>query len=199
MKMDDAIDAMLSLVATKHAAGADVVVLAIDGRSGVGKSILAARFCERAPAALIDGDAFFAGGVAVRNECAAVLATLCIDWRKQRQTLQRLRAGLPVELFPFDWEAFDESLATVPVLILPYKTIVLEGVYSGRSELGDVVDIRVLLTLPDELRLKRLVRRDGPVGPWQHQWHRAEDHYFRLRQRQSFFDLVVSAEWTDCQ
>jgi cytidylate kinase len=43
-------------------------VVAIDGRSGVGKSTLALRLVEALDACLLDGDAFFRGGVVLRRD-----------------------------------------------------------------------------------------------------------------------------------
>lgn len=71
--------------------------------------------------------------------------------------------------------------------------IVLEGVYSARPELSDLLDLRVLLSIPDEMRLARLAAREGSIGPWERQWHEAEDVYFRDIMTLRSFDVVVDA------
>jgi uridine kinase len=65
-------------------------VVAIDGRSGVGKSTLAAGLAGRLDAAILPGDDFFIGGVEVRSEDRKVLFEECIDWRAARTVLVSL-------------------------------------------------------------------------------------------------------------
>jgi uridine kinase len=168
------------------------LVVAIDGRSGTGKSTLARRLAEALPAAVIDGDDFFAGGVEVRADSAAERAAACIDWRRQRPALLALRAGQPASWRPFDWEAFDGRLAEKASTLDPAPIVLLEGVYSARPELADLVDLRILLELPESVRLARLSAREGVLGPWELQWHEAEEHYFGCVVPRTSFDLVLA-------
>ena len=69
--------------------------------------------------------------------------------------------------------------------------ILLEGVYSGRAELRDLVDLRVYVGCAPEERLVRLLRREGEIGDWERQWHRAEDWYFAKAMPPAKFDLIV--------
>ena len=78
-------------------------------------------------AAVIDGDAFYAGGIAIRDDSAAELASACIDWPKQRAVLEQLKAGKPARYRPFNWEAIDGSLEARSVLIEPKQIVILEG------------------------------------------------------------------------
>ena len=90
-------------------------VVALDGRSGVGKSTLAARLAEVTGATVIDGDGFYTGGVEVRRDPPEQRVADCIDWRRQRKVLTGLREGDDVNYVAFDWEAFHdrpEGLAT---------------------------------------------------------------------------------------
>ena len=165
-------------------------VVAIDGRSGAGKSTLAASLAKDLGAPLIEGDDFFAGGVTVRADPPEVLAAGCIDWRDEARVLKDLKAGRTARYAPFDWEAFDGSRAP-EVSIEPTDIILLEGVYSARAELSDLIDFAILIeTDPDE-RLRRLIAREGEIGPWEAQWHRAEDWYFAQDATPDRFDLVL--------
>ena len=171
------------------------LIVAIDGRSGTGKSTLAAAVAEQLnarplTAQVIDGDDFYAGGVTVRPEPPEVLAGLCIDWRRQREVLQTLRAGERAQWHPFDWDAFDGSLSPELHSCEPCDAVLLEGVYSARAELADLLDLRVLLTVPDEVRLSRLLAREGELGPWERQWHAAEACYLDETSARAF-DLVI--------
>lgn len=77
--------------------------------------------------------------------------------------------------------------------------MVVEGVYTARPELRDLLDLTALIEVPDKERRKRLVRREGGISDWERQWHRAEDWYFEhLAPPHSFdvllFDAAVSPE-----
>ena len=70
------------------------------------------------------------------------------------------------------------------------RYVLLEGVYSARPELADLLDLRVLVDAPDDIRASRLLAREGTLGPWEQQWHEAEDHYFRTIMPQNQFDAI---------
>lgn len=116
-----------------HAAKADgPYVMALDGRSGVGKSTLAALLAENVGAALIEGDDFFAGGTGLRSDSPAIRAADCIDWPRQRAVLDALRQGRAASWRAFDWEAFDGRLQSSVSELSPRSVVILEGVYSAR-------------------------------------------------------------------
>ncbi len=83
------------------------LVLAIDGRSGVGKSTLAEWLAEELSASLIEGDDFYAGGTEILGDPPASRAARCIDWQTQRRVLSALREGKTASYQAFDWDAFD--------------------------------------------------------------------------------------------
>lgn len=191
----DELDAFADLVAhvrgplTRRRSGPRVV--AIDGRSGVGKSTLAARLAESAGATVLDGDAFFAGGVALRTDPVDARVATCIDWRRQRSVLLELRAGRSASFHAFDWDAFDGSLESRPTIVESTDLLVVEGVYSARRQLADLVDLRILLRVPDEVRLGRLRAREGGIDSWAAAWHEAEVWYFAHEGADLWFDLIV--------
>lgn len=166
-------------------------LMALDGRSGVGKSTLAAALGKRLKAAVIEGDDFYAGGIELRNDRAEARAAACIDWTRQRQVLQAVRGGQDVAWRAFDWVAFDGRLSHPPHRLTPCPFVILEGVYAARPELADLLDLRVLVDLPPDIRKARLLAREGTIGPWQRQWLEAEDFYFRNIMPPTRFDLVV--------
>lgn len=169
-------------------------VVAIDGRSGAGKSSFAACLSEHLGATILEGDDFFAGGVSVSSETAERLARTCIDWQRLRGVLERLVAGEAARYHPFDWDRFDGSLSSAAVTLAPSRIILVEGVYAARPELADLVDCAILLTLADDLREDRLLRREGALTDWERQWHRAEDWYFARQAQLERFDFVVATD-----
>lgn len=179
--------------------GPGPVVVAIDGHSGAGKSTLAAGLAASlpmVPVSVIEGDDFYGGGPADLWDSldAAGKVDHCIDWRRQRPLLEGLRRGETVRWHPFDWERFeDRELATTEVECRPAPLIILEGVYSARPELADLIDLRVLLDTPAAERRRRLIEREGENDDpaWERRWAEAEAWYFGRIMPPDAFDLVI--------
>lgn len=183
-------------------------VVAIDGRSGAGKSTLAAAVAaalgpapDGGPAVtVIEGDQFYAGGSAAAwdRRPVAERAAAVIDWPRQRAVLMDLRRHGRAQWHPFDWDADDwdgdeAPLRTEPVHTRAAPIVVLEGAYSARPELHDLLDLRVLLLAPADVRISRLRRRDGDAyhADWAARWTAAEDHYFSAVMPPERFDIVL--------
>lgn len=180
----------------------------LDGRSGSGKSTVAAALGgELAPSiggaanvTVIDGDQFYAGGSAATwtARSAEEKAARVIDWRRQRSVLEQLRAHGAAEWRPFDWEADDWDADTVPLASEPIRAhagevVLLEGAYSCRPELHDLLDVLVLLDVPRDVRRAQLLAREGEHyrADWEGRWSSAEDVYFGSVMPPERFDLVL--------
>jgi uridine kinase len=168
------------------------IVVAIDGRSGSGKSTLAAALAQTLGAAVIEGDDFYAGGTGLRDDSPASRVSACIDWSAQRTVLEALLAGKAARWHPFDWVAFDGTRSALPSLLGPRQVILLEGTYSARPELADLLGLRILVTVSDAEREDRLLEREGNIDAWERQWHEAEEHYFGAIMPVDHFDILVS-------
>jgi uridine kinase len=125
-------------------------------------------------------------------------ASHVIDWRRQRAVLEQLRHRGVAEWRPFDWEADDWDgdvvpLAEEPIVATAGSLVILEGAYSCRPELHDVLDLRVLLDTPRDVRRQRLLEREGEAyrSDWEARWTVAEEYYFGTVMPPSRFDLVV--------
>ena len=191
-------------------AGERWLLVGIDGRSGAGKSTLAARvsqdFVEPGDGTdrvtLVEGDEFYSGGSADTwdRRAASEKAALVIDWRRQRDVLERLRRDDVAEWHGFDWDAEDWDSDSVPLAATPTiartaPAVVLEGAYSCRPELHDLLDLRVLLEVPRDVRRQRLIDREGDAyqADWEARWSAAEDYYFDTVMSRERFDLVLGA------
>ena len=117
----------------------------------------------------------------------------CIDWTRQRPVLEALRDGRTARWHSYDWDAFDGRLAAEPTTAQPAPVVILEGAYSARPELADLLDLRVLLETDKQLRLQRLRQRDGTDwhDEWAQRWSEAEDHYYSVVMTPEAFDLVL--------
>lgn len=182
------------------------LVVGIDGRSGGGKSTLAAAVAAHLPVAhgltvaVIEGDQFYAGGSSSTWDArtAEAKADLVIDWRRQRAVLEALLADGVAEWRPFDWEADDWDADEIPLLATPSRAatadvVVLEGAYSCRPELHDLLDLTVLLDPPADRRRQQLLDREGDTyrADWEARWGEAEDHYFGAVMPPERFHLVL--------
>lgn len=167
-------------------------IIAVDGHSGVGKSTFARRVACDLDGRVIEGDDFYAGGLDIGLDTPESRAARCIDWRTQRNMLEALKHGREARWHSFDWNRFDGSLSKTETVIAPCPFIILEGVYSARSELADLIDFAVLLRLDNKRRTVRLTKRDGRAGPWDIQWREAEEWYFNEGLAGRRFDVIVN-------
>lgn len=196
--MNPARSLVACLSARAAAARTSPLVVAIDGRSGTGKSTLAGEVAAELDAVVIVGDDFYSGGDAAfwDTKTPAQKADHVIDWHRQRVVLTDLRAGRRALWHPYDWDAFDGRLADTPITADPAPVVILEGAYSARPELADLIDVRVLLIIDEDVRRRRLIERDGESynADWDARWRSAEDHYFGSIATPDWFDLVLDVQ-----
>jgi uridine kinase len=169
-------------------------VIAIEGRSGAGKSTLAGELADLLGAALISQDDFYSGGTLSdwANLTSAQKADRVIDWRRvRREAIEPLIANQRAEWHPFDWETL-KGLAPQTISAEPRRLIILDGVYSARPELSDLINLSVLVHLDDNVRRARLRKREGAdfVSEWHPVWDEAEDYYFLEVRPPAPFDLI---------
>ena len=181
-------------------------LVALDGASGAGKSTVAALLSRDLEAVMVPGDDFFAAEIT--DAAWAALdprgrAAAAIDWpRLRKEAIEPLLAGRIASWHPFDFAAGTRAdgtyaMAAEPVERPPRRVIVLEGAYSCRPELGDLIDLSVLVIAPVADRRRRIVQRE--VDPewtdaWHTRWDAAEEFYFTNIRPPSSFDLVVRSD-----
>ena len=178
------------------------VLIAIDGASGSGKSTVADLIVEATGAALIHSDDFYAAQIsdaAWNARTPEARAADVIDWRRLRaEALEPLLAGRAAvwHAFDFDRPHADGTYPRKerPTRCEPAALIVMEGAYSSRPELADLIDLSVLVDSPADVRHARLARRETGefLRAWHAQWDAAEEYYFSNVRPKSSFDLVVS-------
>jgi molybdenum cofactor guanylyltransferase len=192
------VSSILDLVTERHAEGAPgaPVVVAIDGPSCTGKSVLATALALRSGAAVVEGDDFYRNtlprlSVAQRDQMSdAAVVHAVIDWERLRaEALLPLRARQSATFQPYDWNADDGRLAP-PKSIPAADVIILEGVYAARPDLADLVDVAVYLGVDPQVRARRYAERKNDPD-WQRFWDRGEAHYFRVVRPPASFDLRV--------
>ena len=183
------------------------ILVAVDGASGAGKSSLAAAVAALVEAVVVGSDDFFAASITNaewEGRSPEERAREAIDWRRMRRdALEPLLAGRAARWRPFDFGAGPRADGTYALSNQveerkPAPVIILEGAYSSRPELADLIAISVLVEAPADVREARLRARENPqfLLAWHGRWDEAEAHYFRIVRPRARFDLVVAIDKT---
>ena len=172
------------------------VIVALDGRSGTGKSTLAEWMADQLEGIRVDQDDFYSGGDlgAWQRLTPREKADRVIDWRRVRdEVLLPLRNGQVASWRPFNWDTM-AGLSPETITVPPSSIVILDGAYSARPELADLIDLSILVTLDDDVRRERLRQREGEdfTSGWHAVWDEAEDFYFGTIRPPEAFDLVIS-------
>lgn len=196
-RLDEAVTAVVEWITSIRLARPPVMV-ALDGRSGSGKSTLARAVADALGAVVVSSDDFYSGGDDERwaSKSAEEKARDAINWQRLRaQVLEPLARGERASwrLLDFEpgigWRGWKDER----VSLVPSDVVLLDGAYSARPELDDLLDVRVLVEAAEDVRRARIARREGAsfAGRWHAIWDEAEDHYFTNVRPPSSFDVVV--------
>jgi uridine kinase len=168
-----------------------VVLVAIDGTGGAGKSTLARELAAATGAALIQGDYFYR----VMDE--QVRASLSpeqgywqyFDWERLRdQVLRPLRAGADADYQLYDWE---RNALGQWAHVDARGVVIIEGVYTCRPEYRPFYDLTIYVDTPDDVCLARLHRRGENPEVWIERWAAANDWYFKNVLAAVTFNFVI--------
>jgi len=178
------------------------LLIAVDGGSGSGKSLIAENVAKQLNATLIMTDDFYAAHITNdgwKNRSYKERASDAINWQALRtNVLEPLMHGVPASWNSFDFNAGagpDGTYGIKPECIAyePGDIIILEGAYSARPELSDLIDLKILIDVPVQVRHSRLKEREEKefLTQWHQRWDEAEQYYFRDVRPASSFDMVI--------
>lgn len=170
-------------------------LMSIDGRSGTGKTSLAHAIVRKHGGVVLHGDDFCDGGSFEEWTARTPLQRyqLSKNWERLRHdVLVPLLAGRTAMWRSYDWEA--DALSTEDTITYPRPFVVLEGVFSARPELKDIVDVSVLVEVPYPERVRRIALREGQayMHSWFPIWEETENLYFETISPSSSFDTVYN-------
>jgi len=146
------------------------ILVAIDGRSGAGKSTIAKQIASRLNGIAISSDDFWIGGSDEEwDKCTPQeKSDRAIDWKRIRtEVLEPLLEGKPAV-----WRSFN-----------------------SRPELQDIIDLSILVEISEDTnRRERLIKREGKdyMSSWHKRWDPAEDYYFSSVRPKSSFDIIIT-------
>ena len=139
-------------------------VLAIDGRSGCGKTTLAAELSkDLGGAPVVSLENLYGGWDGLEAG---------ID-RLVTEVLEPLAAGRTALVPSYDWIGARWS---EPVPLAPPELLIVEGVGAGARRAAAFVSVLVWLEVPDEERERRALARDGDIyRPFWDRWAAQEE------------------------
>ena len=159
---------------------AGVRLVALDGRSGSGKTWLAGQLATPLGAPVIHMDDLYPGWDGL-DRAAGVLA----DW-----VIQPLSRGEPARWRRFDWDSmsYAEWHTTDPA-----DVVLLEGCGSVRAALAAIYAARIWVDAPAAARRRRLRARPDFVSyqPYAQRWTELEDALYRTEHTKRHCDIVV--------
>ncbi|HUY37263.1 MAG TPA: AAA family ATPase [Candidatus Binataceae bacterium] len=191
MTPDEMIAAACALAAQRRARSERVIV-AIDGCGGAGKSTLARGVQNSiANVSIVRTDDFFRPlNQFPRGTLAPAKAyELYLDWDRMRaEALVPVREGKTARYQRYDWatDALGEWVITGPNPI-----VIVEGVYSSRPELRELLDAIIFIDAPRGVRRRRMLARGHHDSDWMTPWMTAEDWYLEHIRPQDFADLIL--------
>ncbi|NYI93859.1 hypothetical protein HNR12_000136 [Streptomonospora nanhaiensis] len=157
-----------------------VRVLAVEGRSGAGKTTLARRLAAEAGCPLLHMDDLYPGWSGL-----AAAVPLVRQW-----VLEPLARGADPRWRPYDWArgAFGDW-QTTPVR----GELVVEGCGSGAAELRPHLAALAWVEAPREERERRLDARwdAAEYAPYRHMWADQEDAFYAAHHPREHADLVI--------
>jgi uridine kinase len=192
---EDAVNTIVSAIEQRLGGRDDPLVVAIDGKSGVGKTAIAKEVVNRLGAVNVLCDDFFTGG---HNDFWAKRTTQqkidnVIDWERiKKEVILPLKSGKKATWHPFDWKKF-EGLSPKLISAEPQKVVILDGAFSNRPELRDVIDYSILVEAPKEVHVSRVKQREGEEysDDWHKTWEESMEYYFAKISPPETFDLIV--------
>jgi uridine kinase len=160
-------------------------LVAIDGPSGVGKTVFAERLAEALRHEGVDPP------VVHTDDLLEGWADQVTFWpRLEDRVLAPLRAGHPGGYQRYDWHT--GRLRQEPTEVPPAAVVILEGVTAARAAIRPEATLSVFLTAPAPLCLERAVARDGEaVRAYLEEWQRGERRHFAADATADQVDLVV--------
>lgn len=154
----------------------DFVIVAIDGSCASGKTTLAAKLASLYDCNVVHMDDFFLRPEQRTPERFAQTGGNVDYERFAEEVLLPLKAGKPFSYRPFDCSTFRLSS---PVCIAPKKLNIIEGTYSHHPYFQDPYDLKIYLTVTEDIRRQRILQRPAFLHKrFFEEWIPMEQQYF---------------------
>lgn len=132
------------------------ILVAIEGKCTSGKTTLAAELSKIYDCNVLHMDDFFLQSHQRTPERFAETGGNVDYERFQEEVLLPLKAGKAFSYRPFDCKSFTLSQ---PVPVQPKRVNIIEGSYSLHPLFGNPYDLKILLTVSEEVQRRRVLER----------------------------------------
>lgn len=155
-------------------------VAAIDGRSGAGKTSLAAALAAELDAPVVSVEDLYGGWDGLQHGIGLLVSAV----------LEPLAAGRAAQVPRYDWVAGQWAESW---LLRPPETLIVEGVGAGARRAAAFESLIVWLEAPADVRRQRALDRDGDTfAPHWDRWAAQEDAMLALERTPARADFVIS-------
>jgi uridine kinase len=138
-------------------------VVAIDGRSGAGKTSLAETISDQLNAPVVSLEGLYGGWDGIERGIDLLVS----------EVLEPLAAGRAARVPRYDWVAQEWA---EPVMLEPPAVLIVEGVGAGALRPAAFASLLIWLEAPAATRKQRALDRDGETfAPYWDQWAAQED------------------------
>jgi uridine kinase len=166
----------------RPARAGQVRVLAIDGRSGAGKSVLAARLQAELAAPVVSLEDLYGGWDGLERGIDLLVS----------KVLEPLSAGQSAHVPRYDWLAREWR---EPWVLEPPAVLIVEGVGAGARRAAAYASALIWIEEPEPVRKKRALDRDGETyKPYWDMWAAQEDAMLASEQTPARANLVITAK-----
>jgi uridine kinase len=171
----------ISLALRRTAPQAGVTrVVAIDGRSGAGKTSLAAALAGQLAAPVVSLEWLYGGWDGLERGIDLLVS----------EVFEPLAAGRAARVPRYDWVARDWA---EPAVLDPPDVLIVEGVGAGARRAAAFESLLVWLEVPAFTRKKRALDRDGETfAPYWDRWAAQEEEMLAREHTPERADMVIT-------
>ena len=167
----------------------ETILIAIDGKCTSGKTTMAARLAELYDCNVFHMDDFFLRPQQRTPERFAQPGGNVDYERFLEEVLLPLKSGNNFSYRPFDCKTFTLS---EPVSVSAKKVNIIEGSYSMHPYFGEPYDVKILLTVTEDMQRARVLNRPAAVQErFFTQWLPMENRYLETYADRLHPDLVL--------
>jgi uridine kinase len=154
-------------------------VVAIDGRSGAGKTVLAAGLQPQLGAPVVALEDLYGGWDGLKRGIDLLVS----------EVLEPLDGGRAARVPRYDWVAGEWA---EPAVLEPPETLIVEGVGAGARRAAAFESLLVWVEVTAPTRKKRALDRDGETfAPYWDQWATQEDLMLAREHTPDRADIII--------
>lgn len=169
----------------------NISIIGIDGLGGAGKSTISETLCQKFKenhyhTILLHIDDFIhVRDVRYNSDYPDWQCYYDLQWRFDyfRDVINEIKSNkkdyINIELYDKDNDTYCEQR----IAICKNTIVIVEGIFLQRKEYNNIFDYMIYIDIPEEVRLKRVLKRDTYIGDEQQIIDKYENRYFPAEHR----------------